>query len=324
MHLLAAIICGFILDLILGDPQGWPHPVIFLGRWISYLEKQVRLRTVPEDTEGLLRGGLILVILVCLAAFWVPWLILKAASWGGSGLTFICETIMCYQIFATRCLKDESLKVYDRLRAGDLPGARKCLSGLVGRDTENLSADEVTKAAVETVAENTADGIVAPMFYMFIGGAPLAMLYKGINTMDSMIGYKNEKYLYLGRCAAKLDDAANYLPSRLCGVIMVAAASWAKLDMAGAWRIFCRDRHHHLSPNSAMTESAAAGALHLRLGGDHYYFGKLVRKATIGDDLRPAEAEDIVRTDRLMYATSTLALVIFTILACAWMCLEGV
>jgi adenosylcobinamide-phosphate synthase len=315
MLLIAAIICGFLLDLLLGDPQGWPHPVIYIGRLISWLEKKIRAAYPAGQPEQLLRGGAILVLVVCAASFLVPWLVLKGAGAIGSGLTFILTTILCYQIFATRCLRDESMKVYRSLAAADLPGARKALSGIVGRDTEQLTAAEVTKAAVETVAENTADGVLAPMLYMFIGGAPLALLYKGINTMDSMIGYKNDKYLYLGRCAAKLDDVANYIPARLCGLIMILAAFLSGLDGKKAWQIFKRDRRNHLSPNSAMTESVAAGALHIQLGGTHSYFGKLVPKATIGDDLRPVEAEDIPKTNRLMYVTAALGLVIFTLIS---------
>jgi adenosylcobinamide-phosphate synthase len=319
MFLLAAIVCGFILDLILGDPLGWPHPVIYIGKLISFLEKDIR-NTYPEQKpQQLLDGGAILVIIVCLASFLVPLVILYLAAEIGTWLAFILTTIMCYQIFATRCLKDESMKVYDRLAAGDLAGARVAVGGIVGRDTQELTADEITKAAVETVAENTADGVIAPMFYMFIGGAPLAMLYKGINTMDSMIGYKNDKYLYLGRCAAKLDDIANYIPARISGILMIGGTYLAGLDFAQAKKIFLRDRRNHLSPNSAMTESVAAGALNIQLGGTHSYFGKPVYKATIGDDIRPVEPADIVKTNKLMYVTATLALVVFGVLKCVYL-----
>ena len=196
---------------------------------------------------------------------------------------------------------------------GDLVDARKKLSWIVGRDTQNLDAEEVTKGAVETIAENTSDGIVAPMLYMVLGGAPLAFLYKGINTMDSMVGYKNDKYLYFGRCAAKLDDLANLLPARITGLVMVMASYILDLDARNAWRIFKRDRYNHLSPNSAMTESVTAGALDIQLGGDHYYFGKLVHKDTIGDNIRPVCPEDIVLTNNLLYMTAVLCLLLFAL-----------
>lgn len=321
MFLVTAIICGYLLDLLLGDPQGWPHPVIYIGRLISFMEKKIRNFYKEGRPQQLLRGGVILVLVVCAASFLLPWFFLKVTSMLSKTLTFIFTAILCYQIFATRCLHDESMKVYHQLIQENLPGARKALSGIVGRDTENLTAAEVAKAAVETVAENTADGVLAPMFYMFIGGAPLAMLYKGINTMDSMIGYKNEKYLYLGRCAAKLDDVANYIPSRLCGLIMIVAAFATGLDGQKAWQIFKRDRRHHLSPNSAMTESVAAGALHIQLGGTHSYFGKPVEKETIGDNDRQVTPEDIRKTNRLMYVTTTFGLIFFSLLT--WLCMQG-
>ena len=204
----------------------------------------------------------------------------------------------------------ESRNVYKELAKGDLPAARRAVARIVGRDTENLTAEGVTKAAVETVAENASDGVIAPLFYMLIGGAPLALTYKAINTMDSMLGYKNKKYLYFGRCAAKLDDAANWLPSRLAALFWVAAAALTGSSAKGAWRIWRRDRHNHASPNSAQTESACAGALGVQLAGPAYYFGAYYDKPTIGDALRPIEPEDILRADRMMYTESVLALII--------------
>lgn len=219
---------------------------------------------------------------------------------------------MCYQLLATKALKDESMKVYERLKAGDLPGARKAVSMIVGRDTESLDEAGVTKAAVETVAENASDGIIAPMLFMAVGGPALGYFYKAVNTMDSMVGYKNEKYLYFGRFAAKLDDVVNYIPARLSGCIMAAAAVFVSLDAGEAWRIFKRDRYNHASPNSAQTEAVMAGALRVQLAGDAWYFGKLYKKKTIGDDIRPVEYEDIRKANRLLYATAVLALVLFS------------
>lgn len=309
---LAAIIAGFILDLIFGDPHWLPHPICLIGNLIGWLEKHLRAWLEPNKT-ALLCGGAFMVLIVVSVSFAVPLAILALAHRVSPWLAFAVETIMCYQIFATKCLRDESMKVYDALAKNDLADARVKLSWIVGRDTKNLDAEEVIKGAVETVAENTADGIIAPMLYMFIGGAPLAFLYKGINTMDSMVGYKNDKYLYFGRCAAKLDDLANLIPARITGLVMIMAAYFVNLDAKNAWKIFWRDRYNHLSPNSAMTESVTAGALNIQLGGDHYYFGKLVHKDTIGDNIRSVCPDDIVKANELLYMTAVLCLLLFTL-----------
>ena len=266
----------------------------------------------PGET-ALLLGGALMVVIVLSLSFAVPYAVLMLAEQVSPWLRFALETIMFYQIFATKCLRDESMKVYTALHNNNLEDARVKLSWIVGRDTKELTAEEVTKGAVETVAENTADGIIAPMFYMFIGGAPLAFLYKGINTMDSMVGYKNDKFLYFGRCAAKLDDVANFIPARITGILMILASYFLNMNAAGAWKIFWRDRYNHLSPNSAMTESVTAGALNIQLGGDHYYFGKLVHKDTIGDNIRPVVAEDIVAVNNLLYMTAVISLLLFSL-----------
>jgi len=313
MTTLIAIVAGFILDLIFGDPHSLPHPICLIGNFISFLERNLR-KIFGFSNNGLLFGGGVLVLIVISTCFVLPYALLYLAGMVNPWLAFALETLMFYQIFATKCLRDESMKVYYALQKGDLDEARLMLSWIVGRDTKNLSEAEVTKGAVETIAENTADGIIAPMFYMFLGGAPLAFLYKGINTMDSMVGYKNEKYLYFGRCAAKLDDVANFIPARITGLLMIGAAYFLNLDVQGAWKTFWRDRYNHLSPNSAMTESVAAGALNIQLGGGHFYFGKWVHKDTIGDDIRPVKAEDIVATNNLLYMTAILSLILFTLI----------
>ena len=308
---LAAIIAGFILDLIFGDPHWLPHPICLIGNLIGFIEGNLRPKLAPNK-NALLLGGALMVVIVLVISFAVPMAILLAAGMVSPWLAFALETLMCYQIFATKCLRDESMKVYDALHNNDLADARVKLSWIVGRDTQNLDEEEITKGAVETVAENTADGIIAPMFYMFLGGVPLAFLYKGINTMDSMVGYKNDKFLYFGRCAAKLDDLANLIPARITGLVMIAAAFLLGLNGPGAWKVFWRDRYNHLSPNSAMTESVTAGALNIQLGGDHFYFGKLVHKDTIGDNIRPVCPEDIKKTNNLLYMTAVLGLLLFS------------
>lgn len=313
MMTISAIIAGFILDLIFGDPHWLPHPICLIGNLIGFLEKRLRQIFAFSNT-ALLVSGALMVIIVLGISYAVPYMIISAAEKISIWLAFGIETLMFYQIFATKCLKDESMKVYQALKNNDLEDARLKLSWIVGRDTKSLTPEEVTKGAVETVAENTADGIVAPMFYMFIGGAPLAFLYKGINTMDSMVGYKNDKYLYFGRCAAKLDDVANFIPARITGLAMILAAYFLKLDAKRAWQTFLRDRYNHLSPNSAMTESVAAGALNVQLGGGHYYFGKWVHKDTIGDDIRPVKPDDIASVNDLLYMTAVICILIFTMI----------
>lgn len=313
MMTLAAITAGFILDFLFGDPHWLPHPICLIGNLIGFLEKRLRSIFAFSNTALLLSGGL-MVIIVLLLTYSVPYIILYEAEKVSIWLAFVLETIMFYQIFATKSLRDESMKVYEALKNNDLADARLKLSWIVGRDTQILTAEEVTKGAVETVAENTSDGVIAPMFFMFIGGAPLAFLYKGINTMDSMVGYKNDKYLFFGRCAAKLDDLANFIPARISGIVMILAAYFLNLDSKRAWKTFLRDRYNHLSPNSAMTESVAAGALNIQLGGGHFYFGKWVPKDTIGDNLRAVVPEDIVSVNNLLYMSAVISLLIFALI----------
>ena len=304
-----ALAAGFVLDFLIGDPRWLYHPVCVIGNLIAALEKLIR-GLLPKTKTGELVGGFIETLLVCLFSFGVPgvvlWFLYVHLPWLG----LILEIFWCYQLLATRSLKDESMKVYDRLKNGTIQEARHAVSMIVGRDTEELSAEGVTKAAVETVAENASDGVIAPMIYMAIGGVPLMFLYKGINTMDSMLGYKNDKYLYFGRCSAKLDDLANYIPARISGWLMVLASYFAGLDQKQAAKIYRRDRRNHASPNSAQTEAAMAGALRVQLAGNAYYFGKLYEKPTIGDPLRPIEPEDIPRANGLLYATAVLGVVI--------------
>lgn len=305
-----ALLLGFVLDLLLGDPRWLYHPVCVIGNLIAFLEKRIR-SIFPKSEKGELAGGVLETVLVCLFSFLIPLGIMKILYQKLPVIGFLLETFWCYQLFAAKSLKTESMKVYDRLKNGTIEEARYAVSMIVGRDTKSLSETGVTKAAVETIAESTSDGILAPMFYMAIGGVPLMFFYKAVNTMDSMLGYKNEKYLYFGRCAAKLDDAANWIPARIAGILMVLAAFFCGLDGKGAWRIFWRDRKNHASPNSAHTESAMAGALGVQLAGDAWYFGTLYKKPFIGDPVRAIECEDIRRANQLMYATAIAGLLLY-------------
>ncbi len=307
---LICIIAGFFLDLLLGDPRFLPHPVRLMGRLIKWLEERLWRGNRAQDRKN----SILLVCLVLVLTGTVSGFLLWAAYQIRLPLGLAAETVLCYQVLATKGLKKESMKVYRALEAGDVKGARYQLSMLVGRDTEVLDEEGIIKAAVETVAENTSDGVIAPLFYLMLGGPVLALLYKAVNTMDSMIGYKNERYLDFGRAAAKLDDEANFLPARISALLMVTASFLLGYDGKGAFRIYKRDRRKHASPNSAQTESVCAGALGIALGGNAWYFGKLVEKPVIGDKIKEVTCEDIKRANRLLYATAFLALFLFGLL----------
>lgn len=313
MMLCAAILCGFLMDLLLADPEWMPHPVVFMGKAISALEPRLR-RLFPDTPAGQLKAGGILAALLPLGTLALTGAVCLGAAALHPVLGFAVQTFWCWQALAVRGLAKESRNVYKELTGGTLPQARQAVSRIVGRDTQALTAEGVTKAAVETVAENFSDGVMAPLLYMLVGGAPLALCYKAINTMDSMVGYKNDRYLYFGRAAAHLDDVAGYLPARLGALFWIAAAALNGRDAREAWRIWRRDRRCHASPNSAQTESACAGALGVQLAGPAYYFGKRYEKPTIGDPTRPIEAEDILRANRMLYTASVLALVVGLVL----------
>ena len=310
---LVALVMGYILDLIFGDPYWMPHPVRFIGNLISILEKVIR-RFMPKTKRGEYIGGIILTVMVVSISMIIPLVIILMAKSINTYLALTVETFMCYQILATKSLKVESMKVYDELAKNDLPSARKAVSMIVGRDTKDLTFSGVAKAAVETVAENTSDGIIAPMIFIAIGGAPMGFFYKAINTMDSMVGYKNEKYMNFGRFAAKLDDVVNYLPARISAYQMILSSFFLRYDYKNAFKIYKRDRYNHASPNSAQTESVCAGALDVQLAGNAYYFGKLYEKPTIGDDIREINYDDIKKANRLLYCTSIISIVIISVI----------
>lgn len=312
LHLMALAL-GFFIDLLIGDPHWAPHPVRAIGALISALERPLRA-VFPKTPRGEIAGGVALVILVAGISTGLTVLLLALCAYIHTLLWFVVETLLCYQLLAARALRDESEKVHKALDNSTLEDARKAVSMIVGRDTDRLDESGVAKAAVETVAENASDGVIAPLLFLAIGGAPLGMLYKAVNTMDSMVGYKNDRYLYFGRAAAKIDDVLNFTPARLAGLLMCLAAFLGRFDGKNAWKMFLRDRKNHKSPNSAHTEAACAGALDIQLAGSNYYFGKLVEKPTIGDPIRPVEAADISRANRLMYGTALLALLLLCVL----------
>ncbi len=308
-----SVFAGFLLDCLLGDPLSAAHPVVLMGKLISFFEKRLRAR-FPKTPQGERTAGTIMALLVPLVSAGAGLLLLYLAWRVHPWAYFAVSAFLCWQCFAARCLMTEAKKVVTCLETQGLAAGRRQVAMLVGRDTENLSEEQVIKAAVETVAENTSDGVVAPLLWMVLLGAAGGLFYKAINTMDSMVGYKNEKYLNFGRAAAKLDDGANYVPARLSALAMIGAAFLLKLDGKGAWRVWRRDRRNHASPNSAQTESACAGALRVRLGGDASYFGQLYKKPTIGDPRRPIERADVHRACNLMYGTSGLLLAAYGLL----------
>ena len=310
LQMFLPVMAGFVLDLMFGDPVWLYHPVRMIGHLISGVEKIIR-SLFPSGKTGERIGGGLLVVIVVAVSMAVPGGILYLTYHISFYLGLAVESFMCYQILATKSLKVESDRVYQEIQTGDIVRARKAVSMIVGRDTQNLTIEGVTKAAVETVAENTSDGIIAPLFYMAIGGPVLMFIYKGINTMDSMVGYKNEKYINFGRYAAKLDDIVNYIPARISAWLMIAAAYLEGFDGKNAKKVFLRDRYKHASPNSAQTEAVMAGALNVQLAGNAYYFGKLYEKPTIGDANRDIEYEDIKRANTLLYVSSFLGAVLF-------------
>ena len=314
-----AFITGFIMDLIVGDPRSIPHPVRFFGKLIEVLDKKFHLDG-QEDyvNKKNLRNGVFLVIILILVTLAIYSVVLGFVYYVNKAAGVLAEALMTWQLLAVKSLNTESMKVYNALNEKGIKEARREISMLVSRDTASLDETDVIKATVETVSENTCDGVIAPLFYIALGGPVLGAVYKAVNTADSMIGYKNERYLYFGRAAAKLDDLVNFIPARLAALIMLLSAKLLVLDTANAYKIYRRDANKTSSPNAGQTESVCAGALGISLGGDTSYFGKLVKKAVIGEPLREAEVEDIKAANEMMVCTAIIfAMSAFLIMAVA-------
>ena len=303
------IIAAFILDTIFGDPQNSFHPIRIIGNGISLGIKAYRKTALKTPIVQFFMGAILTLLIVGLS-----YTVTRLVTWGFYFLNYwiglIAEALICYFLIAAKALKDESMKVYHSLRNGDIESARTKLSFIVGRDTQNLNIQGIIKGAVETVAENLSDGVIAPLFFICIGGAPLGMAYKAINTLDSMVGYKNEEFEYFGKFAARLDDAVNFIPSRISALLMIVACLFTGADIKGAAQIYIRDRYKHKSPNAAQTMSACAGALGIQLGGDNYYHGQLVHKPSLGDCQHEPAPEHIIAATQLMYTAAVSAVVL--------------
>lgn len=306
-----SIYIGYIADLIFGDPYSFPHPVIYIGKLIKLVESNIR--KVCKSDKALKIGGFVLWFITVGLTYLITYLIVRLSSFNVV-VFIIVNSFIIYTTLATKCLKDEAVKIYKLLKSKDIEKSRMQVSYIVGRDTANLNESEIIRATIETVAENTVDGIISPMLYAFIGGAPLAMAYKAINTLDSMVGYKNDKYINLGFASAKIDDIANYIPARISVLLMTIGSLILSYDYKNCFKIAIRDRKNHKSPNCPYSEGAVAGALGIQLGGTNIYFGKSVYKPTIGDKLREVEIDDIARANKIMYASSAISLILFTIL----------
>ena len=306
-----SIFIGYVMDLIIGDPYSFPHPVRYIAKLIKVTENIIR--KFAKSDKALKACSFILWFVVVWTTFVVTFGVLNRFKdlFGDIGY-IILNSIIIYTTLATKCLKDEAVKIYNILKEDDIEKARIQVSYIVGRDTTTLNKQEIIRATVETVAENTVDGIISPMFYAFIGGGPLAMAYKAVNTLDSMVGYKNEKYLNLGFASAKIDDIANFIPARISLLLMTIASLLLGYNYKQAFKIGYRDRKNHKSPNCAYSEGAVAGALDIQLGGTNIYFGKEVYKPTIGDKIREIESEDIINTNKIMYMSSLVGMIVFT------------
>ena len=311
LTLVIKIWIAYILDLVFGDPQNIIHPVQIIGKMISLGEKI--LLKEKSGSRYKFFAGIILNIFVVSITYGLTCLIYKSSKI--SGVFTLIEIYLMYTVFSVNSLAREGNRVYNILKEGDIEKARKDLSYLVSRDTETMDEKMIIRSTMETISENTVDGIVAPMFYMFLGGLPLAMTYKAINTLDSMVGYKNEKYMDFGKFSAKIDDVANFIPARITGVLIVAASMILRYNYKNSLKMFIRDRKNHSSPNSAHAEASVAGALGVQFGGRVSYFGKEADKPTIGDKIKDFELEDIKKNIKIMYVASFLSLAVFSVIS---------
>lgn len=310
MNNIIYVFVAMIIDFILGDPNWLPHPIIYIGKLISKIEK--KFRDKYGNNEKLKRAGGVMVIIVCLVTYFIPYILLRFALISRP-IFHILNVLIIWTTLAAKSLDKAAMEVYYSLQKDDIDDARIKLSYIVGRDTTGLSKHEIIRADIETVAENASDGIIAPIFYALIGGAPLAMMYKGVNTMDSMVGYLNEKYKNIGFFPAKVDDVFNFIPARLTGLLMCLCAFVVKGNIIKSFKIMIRDRKNHKSPNCAYPEAATAGALKIQLGGTNVYFGEVVYKPTIGDNINELTEEHIKKSVKLMYASEVLLVLIMVI-----------
>ena len=305
------IIIAFILDCVIGDPQNPFHPIRIIGNGIALGVNAYRKTGAKTPAVQFIMGAALSAAIIGLSYIFT-WAVIRSFYSLNDWTGVLVEAVICYFLIAPKALRDESMKVYHSLTAGDIMSARKNLSYIVGRDTEGLGAAEIVNAAVETVSENLSDGVIAPLIFIFLGGAPLGMAYKAVNTLDSLIGYRNDEFEFFGKFAARLDDLANLIPSRISAWLMILGSFFINADTKGAIRIYIRDRRNHKSPNSAQTESVCAGALGLRLGGDSCYKGALIHKPTIGDGANDPAPKHIIDANRLMYAASIIAVILLT------------
>lgn len=304
------IVLAVALDFIIGDPYWFPHPIIYIGKLISFLDK--KFRAIAKDEKALKLCGGIIVIIVASISFLMPFALLRISK-PFPLIYHILNIIIIWTTLAARCLHKEAGKIYDALKNNDIEDARLKLSYIVGRDTKNLSENEIIRADVETVAENTSDGVIAPLLFAMVGGAPLAMLYKGINTMDSMLGYMNEKYKFIGYFPAKTDDLFNLIPARISGVLISLISPIVGGNILESLKIMFRDRRNHKSPNCAYPEAAAAGAMRVQLGGTNSYFGELMYKPTIGDKKEELKPIHIIQSIKLMYSAELITVIIYCV-----------
>jgi adenosylcobinamide-phosphate synthase len=302
---------AYIIDILVGDPRWFSHPVAIIGRWTRFIEGKIRAHTTRASEK---KGGIILWFSIVIPTFFITYGITEVSFSLGALCGMITTALLASLTLATRSLYEESRVVIDALTRGDMEAARKGLSMIVGRDTANLDEGEILRAVIETVSENLSDGIVAPMFYLAVGGVPLAMTYKAVNTLDSMVGYKDAKYMDIGCFSAKMDDILNWIPARITGFIIVIASFILRLNWRDSWRIMRRDGRNHTSPNSGIPEAAVAGALGVQLGGKTSYFGKVTQKPTIGDKIKKTDKEDVKKTWVIMFTSSLLMAVLCTVI----------